>query len=613
MRWRVVLALGGILLAPLLAYLGNELANRGTFSAIGELFTLRPGVVVLGYIMYLAVFIFLYALIGRAKIACALYGLLFFALSVAQHFKMEFRGEPLMLRDIFSAGAAAGILDRFEIILPQSLIIGIALFVAQIILGFIMPRRVPVNMHARLISLAVLGIFAVEGTKVLWRNGTTNVFGAYYVHWSPTQNYDWNGMALSLLFTGQSFILEEPKGYTREAAKAALSSADDSDYAPKATGLTKKPHIIAIMGEAYADIRKMNDNVLFNDDPFAPMENVGGNLTGGDLVVSIFGGSTAVTEFEFLTGYSQRFFPSGTVAYQHYFADARSSLVSTLKREGYDTVALHPNDGNYWARRTAYDSMGFDRFIDYAGFTTPRYRNGLMTDAAMLDVMKQKFRDRDSDKPMFMFAVTIENHSPYDRDAGDPPYDFDASGIENLSDAQRLSVNTHTTGVKHTSEMVAELIEFLRAEGEPVMVVFFGDHQPRVDIPQIAVKTDAVNDAEDLLLKNEFTAPYYVWTSYDVDLSEWPEIFSPNLMAPYVLQTAGLEAPRYLRKVYDVSQRLQGFTANFLLGEDGTLRVRYDENAVEAKEIGDLMLLQYDTLFGEGYTDNRLWNVPKPE
>ena len=65
------------------------------------------------------------------------------------------------------------------------------------------------------------------------------------------------------------------------------------------------------------------------------------NTVTGNLNVSVLGGNTANTEFEFLTGHTMAFLPQGSVAYQQYVKREFPTIPSYLKGLGYETVAIH--------------------------------------------------------------------------------------------------------------------------------------------------------------------------------------------------------------------------------------------------------------------------------
>ena len=63
------------------------------------------------------------------------------------------------------------------------------------------------------------------------------------------------------------------------------------------------------------------------------------NAVVGHAYTSVFGAGTSTSEFEFLTGDSMAFLPSGSIPYQQYILGASDSLATLLKGYGYETRA----------------------------------------------------------------------------------------------------------------------------------------------------------------------------------------------------------------------------------------------------------------------------------
>ena len=82
----------------------------------------------------------------------------------------------------------------------------------------------------------------------------------------------------------------------------------------------------------------------------------------GSLAVSIFGGGTCNSEFEFLTGYSMSSLLPGSSVYTFYVNHETEALPYLFAQEGYRTVALHSFDGDWWERRAKYPLLGFQEF-----------------------------------------------------------------------------------------------------------------------------------------------------------------------------------------------------------------------------------------------------------
>ena len=66
------------------------------------------------------------------------------------------------------------------------------------------------------------------------------------------------------------------------------------------------------------------------------------NTIKGHMLVSVFGGGTSNSEYEFLTGNSVSSLPLNGNAYTQFVKHKVPSLASQLKQQGYDTLAFHP-------------------------------------------------------------------------------------------------------------------------------------------------------------------------------------------------------------------------------------------------------------------------------
>ena len=93
----------------------------------------------------------------------------------------------------------------------------------------------------------------------------------------------------------------------------------------------------------------------------------------------VFGAGTSNSEFEFLSGDSISFLPTGCNVYQSYVKDTVPSLVSTLGALGYSRTAFHPYYGEGWNRRNVYPLLGFENYISIEDFV----------DQDILDTYKQ--------------------------------------------------------------------------------------------------------------------------------------------------------------------------------------------------------------------------------
>jgi phosphoglycerol transferase MdoB-like AlkP superfamily enzyme len=247
---------------------------------------------------------------------------------------------------------------------------------------------------------------------------------------------------------------------------------------PVATVSATAPDIVVILSESFMDpriLKGMQDVPDVIPDVRALIEQGRGN----SMVVPTYGGGTVRTEFEVLTGMPVAAFPGVMYPYADITRKKMPGLVDVLKRQGYSTVAVHGNSGGFWNRTNTYRSMGLDHFVTASGFPGERGRDGgWYSDKAMTDIVLEEL-DKSS-SPTFVFAVSIENHGPYNKAL---PVRNQAgwSGLElpaGLDGDAALSWRNYLYHLGNADAQFARLVEAMRRRGRPFVVAMFGDHLP---------------------------------------------------------------------------------------------------------------------------------------
>jgi hypothetical protein len=178
----------------------------------------------------------------------------------------------------------------------------------------------------------------------------------------------------------------------------------------------------------------------------------------GPLHVPVFGGRTLQTEFETLSGVPVSKFPNADFAYLDLVRGNLDAFPAQLDRLGYRTIAIHPNDRNFWRRNYALPALGFQTFIDVNAFSDVDVdHSGHVTDAALTDATLAEL-DADTG-PSFVFVVTIENHGPWG-----------GGGKSELTD--------YTARAQRADAAWQRLIDGLAARRRPAIAVIYGDHLP---------------------------------------------------------------------------------------------------------------------------------------
>lgn len=418
------------------------------------------------------------------------------------------------------------------------------------------------------------------------------------INWNQETNYKTNGFVLSFVLNTESTLIFPPQGYGKENILNTVKDLKSKLPAEKPEKTLKQhPNIIFIMSEAFWDPTRM-ESVPFSEDP---MPTVRKNQVGW-LLSPQFGGGTANIEFEALTGLSVSFLPTGSIAYQQFVGRPIPSLVSVLKEQGYESTAVHPYYNWFWNRENVYKNMGFNEFISLDNFKDATYRGPYISDKEVNTKIINKTES--TDKPDLIYAVTMQNHGPYEKGRyKDVKIKIDDSA---LSDESKYSLETYTQGVVEADEAFAELIDYYQKSEEPTIIIFYGDHMPFLGADYLTYKEAGFVKGEWSLEEYQRMrqTPLVVWNNFSDEKVELPSI-SPSFLGPHILDLAQIEKPLYYRFLEEFNKQMPGYTASVKNDAAGKL---YKLTPEAVKPLEDTYLrLQYDLLFGKGYGKETLF------
>ena len=267
---------------------------------------------------------------------------------------------------------------------------------------------------------------------------------------------------------------------------------------PDSVTQDKLPHIVAVQSESFFDARRLLDTV--RPQILAHFECSARAGLRGHLDVPAWGANTMRTEFGFLTGISanqlgvHQFNP-----YRRYVRQPIPSLASFLRALGYRTICIHPHPASFFSRDRVFPLLGFDNFIDVRHFDPQETCGPYICDAAVTRAIGDLLAD--SDRPLFIFAITMENHGPLHLEQvapGDterlyttPP----ADGFEDLTVYLRHLENADT--------MLDELTGILSRQPRDGLLCWFGDHVP--SMPRVYANLGYTDGRTDYLIWRQGT------------------------------------------------------------------------------------------------------------
>ncbi len=352
-----------------------------------------------------------------------------------------------------------------------------------------------------------------------------------------------NGVLYSLYVEAKQHDIEEPTGYSKDVAETVLQTS-------QTTKEHSRPNIIVVMNESLADYDLVGEMPLTQDIlPF--LHSMDENCIKGKALVSVFGGYTCQSEWEFLTGNTMAFLPVTAVPYNQFIEQPIDSIAASLKKMGYATAAVHPYHAIEWNRDNNYPLMGFDAFVtgeDYGEVTEEMletlpadteeslyfgdldYIRGFVSDSENYRKVIELMEEKPAGEPQFIFNVTIQNHGSY----GYEGEDFEALELcEGASD----EVNQYLTVAHESDKAFEELITYFETYPEDTIILMFGDHQPALDMPYTKLFADHADAVA--VREANYTVPYVMWANYDVDWEEH-EVTSLNYLSAILKENAGL-------------------------------------------------------------------------
>ena len=655
--WNIWVRLGAVLLMPLVLVLVIETIARLSFVNAARWMLMQEAGNPLRYTYLLLVFAFvsLYAITNRLRWA-AICGFCVFAILAILHAGKEILlQQPLVPSDFLFMLMSARVWSNAFFPFTWTQISVFCLLAVAWVLGcrYVLPD-VRLDRKRRLIS----GLFALCLVQVLaahpglFASRTVPVYRKLTFVWRPEdnqndrkahdpgiQNPDFSaafnyvgfGLITGFLLNLDNQSLEEdtiPIDYTAAAVRQAwqnLSPEPPGSATATPPSPEDRPHVVIILSESFWDAGWL-DGVGINPDPLSCFRRLGtgANACIFNTVSPIFGGYTCNAEFEVLTGISMATLPPGTVPHSGHLKPHTPALPAVFKENGYATVAIHPFLADFWNRNLVYPMIGFDRFVHIGEMRHREVKGKFISDNAVADEIIDVLDAATG--PAFVLAVTMQNHSPYgDKRYGDVEADTvwietpapGALGVagasggdipDDTAPSPRVNVTAvrdYVHGLRDADAMLDKLTRRFAGSARPVLLLFFGDHQPNL-IPMEAqpgeftqrVRPEAGFPGFDSKRKYQGVALF--WVSQG-ELHARPQTpLSMAALPAWVLREAKLPLPPFFRLSEQVFQRypvLHGKVAMTFTGEVCAVREPFTDPLLR-----DYRVISRDLMLGKNYS-----------
>ena len=528
---------------------------------------------------YYWLFLFVFFIAGRTSISMAICVASIAIIGVGNYFVVMFRSNPIVPWDIYSFETAMSVADNYVFSVDWALAEHIAMFILMFIVGVRTNIRLNKKILRPILTVAMC-IPAYFYISYLWQDNLERNTGLNDTLFNAKYMHSKDGFFVSFILDIHFLQIEEPKNYSDEYALSLLNEQE----VEKVETPEELPDIIAIMDETFSDPAVLGEFETNKDYmPFVHsiLRGEVANTISGYTDVSVLGGNTANSEFEFLTGNSMAFFPNGSVPYLQYIRDGISTIVPQLEEYGYTTYGTHPYRAKGWNREFIYDLMGFDyRYFQGSFPFEDKLRNYVSDEADFKSILEWR---NNTEGPFFMFNVTMQNHSNYggDFDNFDPQI---VAKFKNTSSNKYL--NKYLSLMYETDQDVASLLSELSQSDRKTIVVFWGDHQPNDYVVRPIYKEyglDFDNQTYEQQQQRQKT-PFFIWANYDIQEQTNVEI-SSNYLNILLFETAGLQLDEYQTFRKNLWQgQIPMMNAVGYRNDDGDL-VEYDDAPEEIQNL----------------------------
>ena len=585
-----------LLLLPVLAFVLVEYLNYNSWDDF------TPVQIALNLAWYYLLELVFYFVRRRRRVAAAKWAFgIAWGIGMANHYLISFRGRTLFPGDFLTLRTAANVAGNYDYRLDATQLQCLLVLALCLLVLWKLPRQQGRSLPRLWITLPAVGVAAAY-LAVFFGTGFLSALEIEPSMWTTRGN----GFLLNFSVCLRYSRVSEPAGYSQEA----LDGLTEGYAAGTAAQGTRPENLIVIMNESFSDLSVLGE-VPVSEDFLPFFRSLSENTVKGTAYASVFGGTTANSEYEFLTGNTTAFLPEGTVPFHLYVADGTPNLGAQMKALGYDTVFLHPYLASGWNRRAVYADFGFDTVLFQDDLTDTSLIREYISDQSDYESLIRLYEEKEKGQPLFLFNVTMQNHSGYDK-----PWD----GLERTAELTGVlagrfpTVDQYLSLIKQSDNAFRYLINYFSQVEEPTMILLFGDHQPQVAASFYTKMLGGSEDTWDAATAQKRQAvPFVIWANYDIPEAEGVEL-SLNYLSALLAETANLPQTGYQQFLNELRQTVPVVNAVGFRDTDGTwVRRRSQLSAGAQAALKEYEMLQYNVIFDKTDATADFFTLPTQE
>ena len=533
------------------------------------------------FIYNFLIFIFFYIFISgitNRKISCTIVSVFTLGFGVLNYIVKQIRGAAITVSDIFSIRTALNVAKGIKIDIDLILIVSIILFIIiNLILWIFIKFRNKQKTRARIIKIfiGIIGIIVlcIKIDKINLLSEETEIFNI-------NSEYNKLGANVTLMKMIKDLNVSKPKNYNKNKIEGILEQYTD-DIREKNENL---PNVIVVINESFADLQSVYNFEDISEDNIKYFHELIGeeNVVSGIMHSSWYGYGTANVEYEFLTQNTTAFLPKGSVPYQQYITkEVKESMVEYMNKLNYNTYGIHPYYETGYNRFKIYNLLKFKNVVflyDMPNITGSL--NMFPSDASTYSYWYNIMNEKENTEKNFTFIMTVQNHVPYNN--------IDRNRVKYSEDKQ---LNSYMQGEEESDEALKELIEFIKNYNENTILLFFGDHQPSLNI-----LNNGDIDSNYSKEEEKYIIPFIIFANFDIEEQSNIEI-STNYLQSLLLDVANMPKTSYAKYVSKLREEIPVITAQYYKDKDGNLYNVQDKESPYYNKIQEYWQIIYYKMF----------------
>lgn len=555
-------------------------------------------------------------------------------LAFVNYFKTAITSIPLTIGD-FSLITQMGdiaTLNRESITLSRNSLLAVLAAVVWLAVTLFFSR--PLRIRWRWSSLGG-GAAALAFVLVFWAGGNPLVFRPLKADTSKSMSQTAANQSCGVVLgLWRSLFCQVNRdlgpNYSQEHMDEVVAQVERCTAGQTTEVKEQHPNILFILSESFFDISELA-GVTYDSDPVAEFHALQKEGVSGTFYTRTLGYGTCNIELEILTGINTALLSGEDLySWDPGIFSRLPTVPSLLQDSGYYTAMFHLYNDSIYNRTSFFSRLGFDDLYfsedfaqiydptaqaeDYWAYMDTRIDGRFYSDDLMTDLFISLYEKRkeQSDAPVFLYGISMENHSSY-TDGKYAPEELTVDPQSALTGEAAENLLYVSQGISNASKALGRLVDYFRTVEEPTIIVFYGDHRPGLGLSEGGSVYSALGmvppssgqwtleDYEAL-----YSTDYLIWSNDPACLpggAGSTADTSCNYFGTQLLELAGVSKPLYWKLLTRLAQERSIDTTVYHRSADGALSTQLPEDVPGLALLTELL---NDAVYGKQYVTEKI-------